>query len=71
MEKIRLLLVDDHEVIRQGLKSLLESYENLEVIAEAANGADAIELAILHKPDVILMDITMPGMDGIQATMVT
>jgi two-component system response regulator NreC len=68
MENIRLLLVDDHEVIRQGLKSLFEGYENLEVVAEAANGADAIELAILHKPDVILMDITMPVMDGIQAT---
>jgi len=68
MEKIKLLLVDDHEVIRQGLKTLLEGYDNIEVIAEASNGADAISLALEHKPDVTLMDITMPGMDGIQTT---
>jgi two-component system response regulator NreC len=68
MDKIRLLLVDDHEVIRQGLKTLLEGYENIEVVAEAANGHDAISLALEHRPDVTLMDITMPEMDGIQTT---
>ena len=68
MDKIRILLVDDHEVIRQGLKSLLEGYENIEVVAEASNGKEAISIAEEIVPDVILMDITMPDMDGIEAT---
>ncbi len=68
MKKIRILLVDDHEVIRQGLKSLLEGYEDIVVVAEASNGNDAIAMALEHKPDVTLMDISMPEMDGIEAT---
>jgi len=68
MEEIRLLLVDDHEVVRVGLRSFLETQEGINVIAEASNGEQAIELALLHKPDIILMDITMPGMDGLEAT---
>jgi two-component system, NarL family, response regulator NreC len=68
MKKIRLLLVDDHDVVRAGLKSYLQTQEDLEVVAEAANGEQAIRQAMAFHPDVILMDITMPGMDGMQAT---
>lgn len=68
MDVIRLLLVDDHDVVRVGLKSFLQTQEGLSVVAEAANGDQAIEQALQVKPDVILMDITMPGMDGLEAT---
>ena len=68
MDVIRLLLVDDHDVVRVGLKSFLQTQDGLSVVAEAANGEQAIEQALLEKPDVILMDITMPGMDGLEAT---
>ncbi len=68
MKKIRLMLVDDHEVIRAGLKSFLQTQEDFEVVAEAGNGEDAVQRAVQLQPDVILMDITMPGMDGLEAT---
>jgi two-component system response regulator NreC len=68
MDVIRLLLVDDHDVVRVGLKSFLQTQAGLSVVAEAANGEQAIEQAMLVKPDVILMDITMPEMDGLEAT---
>jgi two-component system response regulator NreC len=68
MQTIRLLLVDDHEVIRTGLKSYLESQPSLKVVAEASNGREAIEKALEIRPDIILMDITMPEMDGLEAT---
>ena len=68
MDPIRLLLVDDHEIVRAGLCSLLGNREDLEVIAEAANGEEAVELAVKLKPDVVLMDVTMPGMRGDDAT---
>ena len=65
---VRLLLVDDQEIIRQGIKSLLESQSDFEVIGEAANGKQAIfQVEALH-PDMILMDVRMPIMDGIAAT---
>ena len=67
-ESIRLMLVDDHDVVRTGLKSFLNTQEGIEVVAEASNGADAITNALEARPDVILMDITMPGMDGMEAT---
>jgi two-component system, NarL family, response regulator NreC len=68
MEPITLLLVDDHEVVRTGLKSFLETKPGLKVLAEARNGTEAIERALETKPAIILMDITMPDMDGLEAT---
>ena len=67
-EIIRLMLVDDHEVIRQGLISLFEKYPDITVVAEASDGQEAIEKAVSNKPDVILMDVSMPGIDGFEAT---
>jgi DNA-binding NarL/FixJ family response regulator len=64
---VRILLVDDHTVLRQGVKVLLNLDPELEVIAEANNGADAVKLAHQHKPDVVLMDLMMPVMDGLSA----
>jgi two-component system, NarL family, response regulator NreC len=68
MKKIRLMLVDDHDVVRVGLKTYLQTQEDFEVVAEAGSGEEAVPRAMEAKPDVILMDITMPGMDGMEAT---
>ncbi|NJN16588.1 MAG: response regulator transcription factor [Oscillochloris sp.] len=65
---IRVLLVDDQTLIRQGIQTLLEIEEDLTVVGTAANGAEAIEQTAALKPDVVLMDIRMPLMDGVQAT---
>jgi len=65
---IRILTVDDHSVVRQGLRMFLALDEELEVVGEAADGAEAVRLAHELFPDVILMDLLMPGMDGITAT---
>lgn len=68
MTPLRLLIVDDHPVFRFGLRALLESEGEFEVVAEASTGEQAVRLAKEHKPDVVLMDITMPEMNGIEAT---
>jgi DNA-binding NarL/FixJ family response regulator len=68
MEEIRILLVDDHDGFRQGLRRLLKSIPRFKVIGEAADGARAVQLARELTPDVIVMDIRMPGMDGVEAT---
>ena len=68
MTTIRILLVDDHAVVRSGLSRFLMVNKDLELVAEASDGAEAVQMAGLHKPDVILMDLMMPGMDGITAT---
>ncbi|HTP02855.1 MAG TPA: response regulator transcription factor [Anaerolineales bacterium] len=68
MEAIKLLLVDDHDVIRTSLKTFLESQGRFEVVAEASNGKDAIERALESNPMIVIMDISMPGMDGLEAT---
>lgn len=68
MNKIRLLLVDDHEVVRTGLRMLLEHQPDMDIVGEASTGADALELAIQEQPDVIVMDITLPDISGIEAT---
>lgn len=67
-EKIRLLMVEDHKLLRMGLKSILEKYPLVEVVGEADTGESAIEQVRLLKPDVVLMDIGLPEMSGIQAT---
>ncbi|HPU38014.1 MAG TPA: response regulator transcription factor [Microthrixaceae bacterium] len=66
--KIRVLLVDDDALVRAGLRMILSSSEEMEVVGEAADGADAVAATQAHRPDVVLMDIRMPGMDGIAAT---
>ena len=67
-KKVRILLVDDHVVVREGLKRLIEIAGGFEVVGEAENGNRALERAISLKPDVVLMDISMPELDGAQAT---
>lgn len=65
---MRILVVDDHELVRRGIRSLLLSRPDLDVCGEAADGQDAVELSQQLKPDVIVMDISMPRLDGLQAT---
>lgn len=67
MTKMRIELVDDHEVVRLGIKVLLEQSDHFEVVAEANNAKDAVELAGKMRPDVVLMDIRLPGVSGIEA----
>jgi DNA-binding NarL/FixJ family response regulator len=65
--KISVVLADDHTILRQGLRSLLEAERDIEVIGEAANGREAIDLVMDESPDVVVMDITMPDITGLQA----
>ncbi|MBX3086141.1 MAG: response regulator transcription factor [Anaerolineae bacterium] len=67
MNKIRILLADDHEVVRLGIKALLQQHTTMEVVAEASNGEEAVQKAISMRPDVVVMDIRMPGMSGVDA----
>ena len=68
MERVTVLLVDDHTVAREGLRAMLDTDNRVEVVGEAANGAEALQRAAETRPQVVLMDIRMPGMDGIEAT---
>ena len=68
MNAIQLLLVDDQDIVRAGLRSLLEGYPEMEVVGEAGGGSEAITLATQLQPDVVLMDLTMPDMSGAEAT---
>lgn len=65
--KTRLMIVDDHEVVRMGLRAALEVEPDFTVVAEAATGREAVEKARAHRPDIVLMDVRMDGMDGIEA----
>ena len=67
-EPIRVLVADDHPLFRDGLRVMLESVDDVEVLGEAATGEDAVALAISLRPDVVLMDVKMPGINGIEAT---
>ncbi len=68
MKRIRVLLVDDHTVVRQGLRALLKAEEDMEVIGEAENGRQAVALARKMPPDVVVMDVAMPLLNGLEAT---
>lgn len=65
--KVRILIADDHPVIREGLSAMLSNVEGFEVVGEAKDGQEVLDLALRLKPDVVLMDLRMPGMDGVQA----
>jgi two-component system, NarL family, response regulator LiaR len=67
-QTIRVMLVDDHNVVRSGLATFLKAYDDLELVGEAKNGVEALNLCHARKPDAILMDLMMPEMDGIAAT---
>ncbi len=69
MSKTKVLLVDDHTIVRQGIKALLDTQEGIEVVGEAEDGREAIEKAKQMAPDVIVIDITMPNLNGIEATL--
>lgn len=67
-DKIRVMVVDDHTIVREGIKALLELQEDIDVVAEAESGMVCLDLADETRPDVVLMDLKMPGIDGIEAT---
>lgn len=66
MRPIRILVVDDHPIVRQGITSLLSNYPEFEIVGEADNGQDAVVLAMEEEPDVVLLDIRMPGESGLE-----
>lgn len=68
MAIIKILLAEDHAVVRQGTRNLLEQQPDLEVVAEASNGKEAVQLALRERPDVVIMDFAMPELNGIEAT---
>lgn len=67
-EKVKVLLVDDHRMVREGLRKIVDDEDDIVVIGEAADGEEALQMARKYSPDVVLMDVSMPGMDGIEAT---
>lgn len=67
-DKVKVIIVDDHQVVRQGLRTFLELVDDIQVVGEASDGAEGVDLARREQPDVVLMDLVMPGMDGITAT---
>src|ERR1051325_2905131 len=67
-DKIKILVVDDHPVVRHGLRALLADRANVQVVGEACAGAEAMEKAKTLRPDIVLLDLSMPGMDGLRVT---
>ena len=67
-EKIKILIVDDHKVVRSGLGAFLQIFDDFELVGEASNGKEAVDVCAVTLPDVVLMDLVMPEMDGAQAT---
>lgn len=68
MDKIRVMLVEDHVLVREGTRELLDREKDLRVVAEAGDGEEAVGLAAVHRPDVVVMDIALPKLNGIEAT---
>jgi DNA-binding NarL/FixJ family response regulator len=68
MKRIRILLADDHAVVRQGFKMILDAQPDMEIVGQAANGREAVDLAEQLRPDVVVMDVAMPELNGIEAT---
>ncbi len=68
MSRIRVLVVDDHTIVREGIRALLARQRDIEVVGEASDGQQAVDQVLALRPDIVLMDIAMPGMDGLQAT---
>lgn len=68
MRVIRVLVVDDHALVRESIRAILANEADIEIVASASDGLEAVELSALHHPDVVVMDISMPLMDGIHAT---
>jgi DNA-binding NarL/FixJ family response regulator len=67
-DRLRIMVVDDHTIVRQGLKLLIDSQPDMQVVSEAGDGQAALDIAATSKPDVVIMDISMPGMNGLMAT---
>lgn len=65
---MRILVADDHGIVREGLRSIIEKIEEMQIVAEAEDGLEAISLAREHRPDIVVMDVTMPNLNGIEAT---
>ena len=68
MDALRILLADDHTIVRQGLRKLLETRAEWRVVAEAGDGREAVRLAEQHKPDLVILDVAMPLLNGVEAT---
>ena len=69
MRRIRILLVDDHALVREGIRMILAAQDEIEVVGEASDGGQAVELAASLRPDIVLMDLDRPGVDGLEATL--
>src|SRR5206468_1054903 len=67
MTQIRILIADDHPIVREGMAALIARRPDMQVVAEASNGAEAVELALQHRPDVLLLDLRMPQIGGVEA----
>ena len=68
MDKVKVLIVDDHALFRDGIRALLSDYDEIDIVGEAADGSESIKKALELAPSVILMDLVMPGMNGLEAT---